>query len=82
MAKYKKVIDWINKNLDNGTLKPGSRIPSENELCAKFGLSRQTVRHAERPAVKKRSGAHFPSSTASRRTKPRILPGVITKKKM
>jgi len=46
MAKYKKVIDWINKNLDNGTLKPGSRIPSENELCAKFGLSRQTVRHA------------------------------------
>ena len=46
MAKYQKVIDWISKNIDNGTLKPGSRIPSENELCAKFGLSRQTVRHA------------------------------------
>ena len=46
MAKYQQVIDWINQNIDNGTLKPGERIPSENELCEQFGLSRQTVRHA------------------------------------
>ncbi len=46
VAKYQLVYDWINKNIDNGTLKPGSRVPSENELCEKFGLSRQTVRHA------------------------------------
>ena len=46
MAKYQKVIEWINKNIDSGVLKPGDKIPSENELCKMFGLSRQTVRHA------------------------------------
>lgn len=46
MAKYQKVIEWINKNIDSGTLKPGEKIPSENELCKMFDLSRQTVRHA------------------------------------
>ncbi len=46
VAKYQQVIDWINHNIDNGSLKPGDRIPSENELCEQFGLSRQTVRHA------------------------------------
>lgn len=30
----------------NGELRPGDKFYSENTLCAKFGLSRQTVRHA------------------------------------
>ncbi len=46
MAKYQVVIEWINTNIDSGYLRPGSKIPSENELCEKFGLSRQTIRHA------------------------------------
>ena len=46
MAKYQKVIDWLNKKIDEGKLRPGDKIPSENELCTRFGLSRQTVRHA------------------------------------
>ncbi len=46
MAKYQKVIDWITENIDAGTLKPGEKIPSENELCIRFDLSRQTIRHA------------------------------------
>ncbi len=46
MAKYQKVIDWITKNIDSGILKPGEKIPSENELCERFDLSRQTIRHA------------------------------------
>ena len=46
MAKYKKIIDWITECIDDGTLKPGEKLPSENELCDRFGLSRQTVRHA------------------------------------
>ena len=46
MSKYQNVIDWLNENIDNGTLRPGEKIPSENELCERFGLSRQTVRHA------------------------------------
>ncbi len=46
MAKYKKVIDWISKKIDTGELSPGMKIPSENELCSRFDLSRQTIRHA------------------------------------
>ncbi|WP_024865939.1 GntR family transcriptional regulator [Butyrivibrio sp. FCS014] len=46
MAKYQKIIDWITECIDEGTLKPGEKLPSENELCDRFGLSRQTVRHA------------------------------------
>ncbi len=46
MAKYKQIIEWITGKIDTGELRPGQKIPSENELCAQFGLSRQTVRHA------------------------------------
>ena len=46
VAKYQKIIDWITENIDSGAMKPGEKIPSENELCDRFGLSRQTVRHA------------------------------------
>ncbi|MBO5621492.1 MAG: GntR family transcriptional regulator, partial [Butyrivibrio sp.] len=46
MSKYQKVIDWLTENIDSGNLKPGERIPSENELCTRFDLSRQTIRHA------------------------------------
>ncbi len=46
MSKYQSVINWLTEQIDSGTLSPGQRIPSENELCASFGLSRQTVRHA------------------------------------
>ncbi len=46
VAKYQKVIDWITENIDSGVLKPGEKIPSENELCNRFDLSRQTIRHA------------------------------------
>jgi len=46
VSKYQKVIDWLTENIDSGNLKPGERIPSENELCTRFDLSRQTIRHA------------------------------------
>ncbi len=46
VAKYKKVIDWITENIDSGAMRPGEKIPSENELCSRFELSRQTIRHA------------------------------------
>lgn len=46
MAKYQKIIDWITENIDTGMLAPGEKLPSENELCMRFDLSRQTVRHA------------------------------------
>ncbi|MDO4619939.1 MAG: GntR family transcriptional regulator [Lachnospiraceae bacterium] len=45
-AKYQLVIDWVKARIADGTYVQGDRLMSENELCEKFGLSRQTVRHA------------------------------------
>ncbi|MDO5702388.1 MAG: GntR family transcriptional regulator [Lachnospiraceae bacterium] len=44
--KYRQVVDWVKENIENGNLKPGDRLMSEMELSEKFGLSRQTIRHA------------------------------------
>ena len=46
MAKYQEVIDWISECISSGELAPGDKIPSENDICEKFGISRQTARHA------------------------------------
>ena len=46
MSKYQEVIDWIQHQVSSGKLKPGDRIPSENDLCEQFNISRQTARHA------------------------------------
>lgn len=46
MAKYQEVVDWIQKQVSSGKLRPGSKIPSENDLCIQFNISRQTARHA------------------------------------
>lgn len=44
--KYKVVYNWIVDNINSGELMAGARLPSENELSARFDLSRQTIRHA------------------------------------
>ena len=44
--KYKIVYNWIVEHINSGDLKTGDKLPSENELVGRFGLSRQTVRHA------------------------------------
>ena len=44
--KYILLVNWIKEKIDSKELRPGSRLYSENELSAMFGLSRQTVRRA------------------------------------
>ncbi len=46
MAKHEEISRWLKENITNGVFAIGSKIPSENELAAKFGYSRQTVRQA------------------------------------
>ena len=46
VAKYEEIVRWIRQRLEEGELKPGDRIESEHQLCARFQVSRQTVRHA------------------------------------
>ncbi|NUK08654.1 GntR family transcriptional regulator [Streptomyces lunaelactis] len=42
--KYRQVADALRREIDNGTYLPGSRLPSESELSARFEASRNTVR--------------------------------------
>jgi GntR family transcriptional repressor for pyruvate dehydrogenase complex len=45
---FERVSARIKEAIVDGTLQPGDRLPSEAELAARFGVSRQTVREALR----------------------------------
>lgn len=44
--KYERIVYWVQTGIENGTLSRGDKLPSENELMERFGVSRQTVRRA------------------------------------
>lgn len=48
MAKYEDISNWLREKIIDGTFATHEKIPSEKELAAKFGYSRQTVRQAIR----------------------------------
>jgi GntR family transcriptional regulator of arabinose operon len=48
MLKHKVVEAWIRNRIDEGVLVPGEKLPSESQLCAQFGVSRNAVRQAIR----------------------------------
>lgn len=57
------IVDQIRLHIHEGRLSPGDRLPSERELCTRFGVSRVTVREALRVLeagglVEIRVGAH------------------------
>lgn len=43
---YFEIMEFIRRQIREGRLKPGDRIPSERELAERFHASRMTVRHA------------------------------------
>lgn len=45
-ALYKTIRDDLLRAIENGTLLPDQTLPSERELCQRYGTSRMTVRHA------------------------------------
>ncbi len=45
-TKYEALIAYIDSLIENGSLRPGDKLYSENELAEMFHLSRQTVRKA------------------------------------
>lgn len=44
--KFVAVRKWIMENIENNVFKYGTKLPSENFICNKFSISRQTVRNA------------------------------------
>ena len=45
-TKYLQLAALLRESIQEGELKPGEKLRSENELTAAYGCSRQTVRHA------------------------------------
>ena len=45
---YQQIKDMINANIDRGKLRPGQKLPSENELVILLEVSRMTVHRALR----------------------------------
>ena len=45
------IVDQLRGLITNGTLKPGDRLPSERELCKRFGVGRTSVREALKPLI-------------------------------
>ncbi|MEY8357188.1 GntR family transcriptional regulator [Lachnospiraceae bacterium 54-53] len=43
---YEQLKDCLIKAIRNGTLTPGQKLPTEEEICRKFGISRPVVRQA------------------------------------
>jgi GntR family transcriptional regulator len=46
VARYYRLYELLFAALQDGTITPGSALPSEPELCARHGISRTTVRRA------------------------------------
>ncbi|HEX4269277.1 MAG TPA: GntR family transcriptional regulator [Steroidobacteraceae bacterium] len=46
VARYYRLYELLSAALQDGTIPPGSALPSEPQLCARHGISRTTVRHA------------------------------------
>lgn len=46
MNTYQELKMHIQRDIEDGTLRPGDRLPSERQLAAAHGLSRMTVRRA------------------------------------
>jgi len=45
------IVDQLRGLVAQGGLKPGDRLPSERELCKRFGVGRTSVREALRPLI-------------------------------
>jgi GntR family transcriptional regulator len=43
---YQELALRLRRSISDGTYPPGSKLPSENELCRDFGVARTTVRRA------------------------------------
>lgn len=62
MTKYQQLAQWIKEQIAERQLPTGAKLHTESELCALFGISRQTVRQAlaqleEERVIERRKGS-------------------------
>ncbi len=46
IPRHKQISEWLESQIEEGTYEIDEKLPSENELCKKFDVSRVTVRKA------------------------------------
>ena len=46
LPKYLAIAEWMKENIYRNSFKSGEKLISENQLCEKFAVSRQTARQA------------------------------------
>jgi GntR family transcriptional regulator/GntR family frlABCD operon transcriptional regulator len=46
IPQYRKLYEVLRRQIIDGLYKPGDLLPSENNLCAQYEITRPTVRHA------------------------------------
>jgi len=46
IPQYRKLYEILRKQIMDGVYRPGDLLPSENDLCALYSITRPTVRHA------------------------------------
>lgn len=44
--KYQRILEWVKDNISSGSFTPGEKLPTEELLRTRFGVSRDTVRRA------------------------------------
>lgn len=52
IPQYRKLYEILRKHITKGVYQEGDLLPSENELCAAYEMTRPTVRHALETLVK------------------------------
>jgi GntR family transcriptional regulator len=52
LPKYARLAQSVRHAIRSGELEPGERLPTEEELCAEFGVSRGTVQQALRQLIR------------------------------
>lgn len=43
---YERISEDISERIESGEMSPGERLPAENDLASRYGVTRMTVRHA------------------------------------
>ena len=46
VSQHKQLYEVLRKDIEEGVYSEGDLLPSENELCRTYGLTRPTVRQA------------------------------------
>ncbi len=46
VALYVRIRETLREEIETGALKPGDKLPSEDELATRFGVSRMTLRNS------------------------------------